>query len=280
MSEDRWFQEKNQNSYGVTIRIDRVLLDQQSKYQHIEIFENKALGRVMVLDGCIMLTERDEYAYHEMLVHPCLLAHPEPSRVLVIGGGDGGTLREILKHPEVEEAVLCEIDQEVIDVSRELLPFTAVGLDHPKATVHVGDGIQYLKANEESFDVIIVDSTDPVGFAEGLFKAEFYRDVKAALREGGFLVQQTESPFFDPMVFKNIFQELNRVFEKTRCYGAAIPMYPSGYWTFGIASNDSDPWENFDSDRLEELGELKYYTLNHQYSAFDLPGFAKSLIKK
>ena len=279
MNDPKWFHELIDGDYGQAIRRDRILLDKETKYQHIEIFENKALGRVMILDGCMMLTERDEFTYHEMLVHPCLLAHPEPRRVLVIGGGDGGTLREILKHPEVDEAILCEIDQEVIDASRKYLPFTAVGLDHPKATLHVGDGIEYLKENRESFDIVIVDSTDPVGFAADLFKAEFYRDVKAALREGGYLVQQTESPFFDRDVFKNIFTELSHVFEKTWCYGAAIPMYPSGFWTFGIASDYNDPWMNFDSERMENLDDLQYYTKNHQYSAFDLPGFAQKLIK-
>ncbi len=275
-----WFHEVVEGGHGLAIQKDEVLLDKQTEFQHIEIFENRGFGRVMVLDGCMMLTERDEFTYHEMLVHPGLLAHPEPRRVLVIGGGDGGTLREILKHPEVEEAVLCEIDGEVIEASRKYLPFTAVGLDDPRATIHVGDGIQYLKDNRESFDLVIIDSTDPVGFAEGLFKADFYRDAKDALREGGFMIQQTESPFFDAKVFQGIFSELRKVFGKVWCYGAAIPMYPSGYWTFGIASasEDNDPWINFESERAEELPDLKYYTQNLQYSAFDLPLFAKKLI--
>lgn len=279
MSEAKWFHELKEGGYGLTIRKDRVLLDKKSDYQHIEIFDNEGLGRVLILDGCVMLTERDEFTYHEMLVHPTLLAHPDPRRVLIIGGGDGGTLRETLKHPEVEEAILCEIDQEVIDAAREFLPFTAVGLDHPRATIHVGDGIRFIRDNADSFDVIIVDSTDPVGFAEGLFQTPFYRDAKRALREGGFFVQQTESPLCDPELYRDIYKELGRVFGKFWSYGASIPMYPSGYWTFGIASDEADPWLNYKQKRADDLKDLSYYTTQHQHSAFDLPRLAKALLQ-
>jgi len=279
MSDPQWFSELRKGGFGLTIRKDKVLVDKQTKYQHMEIFENEGLGRVFILDGCVMLTEQDEYSYHEMLVHPALLAHPNPEKVLIIGGGDGGTLRETLKHPEVQEAILCEIDQDVIDASREFLPFTAVGLDHPKAKIFVGDGIQFLKDHEDSFDVIIVDSTDPVGFAEGLFGESFYRDVKASLREDGIFVQQTESPLFDKNVYHNIYKELGKVFKKHWSYGAVIPMYPSGYWTFGMASNDIDPWLHYEQERADSLEDLNYYTSQLQYSAFDMPNFAKMLLQ-
>lgn len=267
------------NQYGLTLRVKRVLLDEMTPYQRLEIFENEALGRVMTLDGCMMLTDAHEFTYHELLVHPALLAHPEPKRVLVIGGGDGGTLREVVKHPSVEEAVLCEIDQAVIDASRLYFPETAKGLDHPKSTLYVGDGIEYIRKYKNSFDVVIVDSTDPVGFAEGLFRQPFYADVKGALRGQGIFVQQSESPFFVPEPWKKISSELRASFKNVNIYGGAIPMYPSGYWTFAISSDELDPWTHFDPKRAAALPDLKYYTPEHQRAAFVLPAFARKLLE-
>jgi spermidine synthase len=274
MSETTWFTEYVDEGHGMTFRNDKTLIKKVTKYQKLEIFENKTLGRIMLLDDVMMLTQRDEYIYHEMLVHPGLLAHPNPERVLVIGGGDGGTLREVVKHPMVKEAILCEIDEEVVNYSREFLPFTAVGLDHPKSTLFVGDGIKFIQDHKGEFDVVIVDSTDPVGFAEGLFRAPFYRDVKAALKPDGILTQQTESPLFDREAWKQIYVELDQVFNNVACYAASIPMYPSGFWTFTFSSDVHDPWAKFSSKRAEALGELGYYTPKLQRSAFDLPRFA------
>ncbi len=280
MTENRWFTELIDGSYGMTIRVDREIYRGRSDYQTIEIFENDALGRVMVLDGAVMLIEAHEFAYHEMLVHPPLLAHPNPRRVLIIGGGDGGTLREAVKHAGVEEAVLCEIDEAVIATSREFLPFTAQGLDSPKATLHVGDGIAYIRENEGAFDVVIVDSTDPVGFAEGLFRTPFYEDCKRALRPGGVFVQQTESPFYQFDAWTRIFKELNASFGRVDAYAAGIPMYPSGFWTFGMASEGLDPLAHFDPRRTEALGELRYYHPELQTRAFALPAFAERALAK
>jgi spermidine synthase len=277
---DSYFYELiKEDTTGALIRRDKVLFDQTSPYQHVEIFENAELGRVMILDGCVMITQRDEFTYHEMLVHPALLAHPNPENVLVVGGGDGGTLREVTKHPSVKRAVLCEIDDLVISSSREFLPFTACGLDHPKSEVFVGDGIEYIRQHKNEFDVVIVDSTDPVGFAEGLFRIPFYKDVLAAMRPGGIFVQQTESPFFDVKVWERIFVELKQVFTLVHPYGAAIPMYPSGYWTFAMASLTQTPKAHFDPKRVGALGELKSYSVQTQDAAFVLPAFAAKLIK-
>lgn len=278
MDDRTWFTELQDGSFGFTIRRDRVVVREQTPYQKLEIFENRTLGRVLVLDGAVMLTERDEYIYHEMLVHPGLLAHPAPSRVLVVGGGDGGTLREVVKHPEVEEAILCEIDEAVVDQSRRHLPATAVGLDHPKTRIHIGDGLAFIRDNRGEFDVVIVDSTDPVGMAEGLFRAPFYRDVKASLKPGGLLVQQAESPFFQFEPWKRIFSELDVVFRQVHCYGAAIPMYPSGYWTFAFASDDLTPTARFDPARAGRLDGLRYYSAGLQTAAFQLPQFAAEAV--
>lgn len=278
MSDTRWFTELHGKGHGITVKIDKPLVKMETPYQKLEMFENDGLGKVFLLDDVVMLWERDEFIYHEMLVHPGLLAHPDPRRVLIIGGGDGGTLREVVKHPSVEEAVLCEIDEDVITYSREHLPFTACGLDHPKSTLYVGDGLEFIRNHQGEFDAVIVDSTDPVGFAEGLFRAPFYEDVKKALRKGGVLMQQTESPFYHIEPWTRIYQELNQVFGKVGCYTASIPMYPSGMWTFGIASDEIDPWTHFDPRRVEALGELRYYTPEHQRAAFAIPAFARRLI--
>jgi len=275
-----WFTELEQGCHGLTIREDRVLVDTHTSFQRLKIFENAALGRVMLLDDVVMLTERDEFAYHEMLVHPGLLAHPRPARVLIVGGGDGGTLREVVKHPEVERATLCEIDGEVIDYSREFLPFTATAFDNPVSRVVVGDGLEFMRAHESGFDVVIVDSTDPVGMAEGLFRSPFFRDVRRALRPGGIMVQQTESPFFEIEPWMDIFSQLTSVFSSVRCYGAAVPMYPSGYWTFAFAADSTTPWEHFDEERAARLPSLRYYEPDLQQAAFALPRFVREMVRK
>ncbi|RJO71374.1 MAG: polyamine aminopropyltransferase [Myxococcales bacterium] len=279
MGEPRWYRELVRDAYGLTIRIDRMLVETQSPFQKIAVFENAVLGRVMTLDGAMMLTERDEPNYHEMLVHPAIFAHPQPRRVLVIGGGDGGALREIVKHPEVEEAVLCEIDPAVIEAARAHLPFTAEGFASPKARVHVGDGVEFIRAHKASFDVILVDSTDPKGFAEGLFRAPFYEDVKRALRTPGIFVQQTESPWYEDVDWPRAYAELGKIFAGVYPYGAAIPMYPTGYWTFAFASDQLDPWNQYDPGRAARLTGLKYYAPEHQRAAFALPAAAARRLK-
>jgi spermidine synthase len=280
MSNEKWFTELEGAGHGRTIRMDKVLVDVETPFQKLQIFENESVGRVMLLDGAVMLTQRDEYIYHEMLVHPALLAHPAPKDVLVIGGGDGGTLREVVKHPAVERAVQCEIDEEVMRYSREFMPFTACGLDHPKSEIVVGDAIEYVRQQQSSFDVIIVDSTDPVGFAEGLFRGPFYEDVKRALRPGGIMVQQTESPLFEPVWWDKIYGELRGSFTNVHCYWAVIPMYPGAFWTFGFASQDRDPWRDVEDERSRELSDVRYYSPEMQRAAFVLPLWASKQLSK
>ena len=274
MSESKWFTELEGAGHGRTIRIDKVLVDVETAFQRLKIFENESVGRVMLLDEAVMLTQRDEHIYHEMLVHPALLAHPDPREVLVVGGGDGGTLREIVKHPSVRRAVQCEIDEEVMRYSREFMPFTACGLDHPKSEIVVGDAIEYIREHQNSFDVVVVDSTDPVGFAEGLFRGPFYGDVKRSLRPGGIMAQQTESPLFVASWWEKIYQELCSSFTNVHSYFAVIPMYPGAFWTFGFASPERDPWREFDEERAKQISNVRYYSPELQQAAFVLPGWA------
>ncbi len=275
-----WFTELESPGHGKTFRVDRMLVDMETPFQKLKIFENESVGRVMLLDDAVMLTQRDEHIYHEMLVHPAMLAHPDPRRVLVVGGGDGGTLREVVKHPEVELAVQCEIDEAVMRYSREFLPFTACGMDHPKSEVVVGDAIEYIRNHEQSFDIVIVDSTDPVGFAEGLFRGPFYEDVKRALRPGGIMVQQTESPLYEQGWWDRIYEELHASFANVHCYWAVIPMYPGAFWSFGFASPERNPWSAFDEQRGWKLPRLRYYTPRMQQAAFVLPRWADRTLRQ
>ncbi len=280
MTSVKWFKELENNSYGPLIKIDREIISVDTGIQKLTVFENADLGRVLLLDDVIMLTEKDEFTYHEMLVHPALLAHPNPADVLVIGGGDGGCVREIVKHKEVRHAVLCEIDPAVIEYSKKFLPFTACGFESPRVTVHIGDGMQYVTDNPGCFDVVIVDSTDPIGIAEGLFQSPFYRGCQNALKPGGIFVQQAESPFFNFNKWFGIFNEVNKAFSKVFAYGAAVPMYLSGYWTFVFASNSRDPWTDFSKDRADALPDLRYYSEKLQQSSFQLPAFVELALKK
>jgi spermidine synthase len=280
MADSKWFKELDGSGFGLRIRVDEELLSVHSGIQKITVFKNADLGRVLLLDDVVMLTEKDEFTYHEMIVHPALLAHPNPARVLIIGGGDGGTLREVVKHNEVREAVLCEIDPQVIEYSKKFLPFTACGFDSHKVKMNVGDGVQYMRENPGAFDVIIVDSTDPIGISEGLFRAPFYRDCRCALDAGGIFVQQAESPFFDFDNWIRIFTELRAAFSGVFAYGAAVPMYLSGYWTFAFASETLTPWRKFSERRVSALPGLRYYTAKMQHSAFHLPYFAQLALEK
>ncbi len=241
---DMWYTEKHSENVGITLKTSKTLFSGESEYQKLDIIETLEYGKMMVLDGLVMCTERDEFVYHDMITHPALFTHPNPKNVLVIGGGDGGTIREIVKHPGVEQAVLCEIDGLVIDKSIELLPTMACAIDgsNPKVQVEVGDGIAYIKEHQDQFDVILIDSTDPIGPAVGLFQEDFYRCVHAALRKDGIMVAQSESPFYHAQIQKDMYANLRNVFPIVEMYQAFIPTYPSGLWSFAFASKQYCTW--------------------------------------
>jgi len=198
--------------YGLAIRVDRVLEKKTTAFQELIVAEAGPLGRVLILDGNVQVSEYDETGYHEMMAHVPLLTHPRPERVLIIGGGDGGTLREALRHPEVERVDLCEIDEEVIEASRRFLPGLSRSFDSPKASVHITDGISFVQEHPGAWDVILVDSSDPVGPAEGIFGEPFYRDVRSALRPGGIAVGQAESCFVYPDLVREMSRFLSPLF--------------------------------------------------------------------
>lgn len=280
-----WFTERNEHiAMSLRHKGDR-LFGQQSDFQKVEIFDTYAYGRLLTLDGMVMTTEKDEYVYHEMISHVAMQTLDEPRRVLVIGGGDGGVIRELLRYPSLDEVVMVEIDRTVVDASKEFLPDIASQFDHPKLDLQIADGIQYVKeASDESFDLVIVDSTDPVGPGEGLFQAEFYREVHRILTPHGVMITQSESPRFNTKVFQEIFECYRSIFGKNHvhCYLAYIPTYPTGMWSFSYSSKDGrNPVESVQPESANSLvqqHDLKYYNAEIHRAAFALPGFVKTLL--
>ncbi|MBN1957925.1 MAG: polyamine aminopropyltransferase [Desulfuromonadales bacterium] len=272
-----WYTEKHSDNVGITLKITQTLFSGRSDFQQLEILDTLEYGRMMLLDGLVMVTERDEFIYHDMITHPALFTHPAPRKVLVIGGGDGGSIREIVRHPEVELAVLCEIDGLVIEKSLEFLPSmsSAINGEHPRVKLHVDDGLAYIRQHQGEFDVILVDSTDPIGPAVGLFEEDFYRLVFSALKEDGIMVAQSESPFYHAEIQKNMFRNLRTVFPIVEMYQAFIPTYPSGFWSFAFASKKYHPVRDFDAERAAKRDfHTRYYNENLHLGAFMLPTFA------
>ncbi|MFP3928823.1 MAG: polyamine aminopropyltransferase [Desulfobacteraceae bacterium] len=258
--------------YALAVGIDRVLEDKITPYQHMVVAEAGPLGKILVLDGNIQLTEYDESGYHEMLVHVPLLTHPQPARVLILGGGDGATLREVLRHPRVEQAVLCEIDPEVIRAARDHFPWASAAFDHPRARINVEDGLEFVRSSPASWDVILVDSSDPIGPAAGIFQRPFYRDLRAALRPGGIAVTQSESCFIFGDLVRELFAFIPQIYPVAAYYNTMVPTYTTGIIGFAFCSLGPDPIEPVsDPSRVKELGELNYYTPAIHKAAFSLP---------
>ncbi len=275
---DLWFKEIHNGSFGLLIKVRRSLYHGESQYQKLDIVETEDMGRMMLLDGLVMFTERDEFVYHEMIAHVPLTVHPNPGNVLVIGGGDGGTVREIARHPQVTRIDLVEIDELVVDKAKEFFPTVSCELDNPKVTVHYKDGIEFVKKSKDKYDVIIVDSTDPIGPAVGLFSHEFYQDCFNALQKDGILTAQTESPFFDVELIKKIYANLQQAFPLFRMYLAPVPTYPGGYWSFAFASKKYRPILDLNKERAETISRsTKFYNPQIHVSGFSLPNFVKKI---
>ncbi len=274
---DMWFKEGQIANAAMTYKIKETLVTKTTQYQELAILDTEAFGRMLVLDGIVQTTIEDEYVYHEMITHIPLFTHPNPKRVLIVGGGDGGAIREVLKHPGIEKAVLCEIDVDVVTQCKKYLPEISCALDNPKCEVFIGDGIKYVHEHKNEFDVIIVDSTDPFGAAEGLFGGSFYREIFECLTDRGIFIAQTETPFFLPDVVKRVFNDAKSVFPVTKLFMAAIPTYPSGYWSFTVGSKKYDP-ETVDLSAAYEF-DTRYYTKKLHKACFALPKFVEDLIK-
>lgn len=272
-----WLIEKESESLEIRHRILRVLHEEQSRYQRISVVETVDFGRMLVLDGVIQTSLRDEYIYHEMLAHVPLCIHRHPRRVLVIGGGDGGTVREVLKHPEVEKVDLVEIDERVIAVSREYLPELSSGFADPRVTVHIEDGAKFVAQAENHYDVVLVDAPDPVGPAESIFSDAFYASVHKALRHGGVMSAQTESPFMQGEVVAAIYRRIQSAFPALRLYLAQVPSYSLGPWSFTLAVTDPDLLAA--PRRQTQNLATRYYTPEVHLAAFALPPTVQQLLE-
>ncbi len=272
-----WFTEKQTEHFGITARIVRTLHTEQTPFQKLDMVETAEFGNMLILDGMVMTTQKDEFVYHEMVAHVPLFTHPKPENVLVVGGGDGGVIREVLKHPSVKKATLVEIDGKVIEYSKKYLPEIAGKLDDPRVEVKVDDGFMHIAKSENEYDVIMVDSTEPVGPAVNLFTKGFYAGIANALKEDGIFVAQTDNPWFKADLIRNVYRDVKEIFPITRLYTANIPTYPSGLWTFTLGSKQYDPLAVSD-DRFHDI-ETKYYTKELHKACFVLPKFVADLVK-
>jgi len=278
--EQQWFHEKTpfEGGRSLGIKYKSKLVEKQSKFQKIEIYDTVSVGKMLVLDDVIQLTEADEFPYHEMFVHPAVNVHPDPKAVLVVGGGDGGVLRELIKYKGLERIDICEIDGDVIELSKQYLPFTACGYDDPRVKVYVEDGADFMRRMKKSYDLILVDSSDPIGPAEVLFKSEFFQTVKNALKPKGVLLTQCESIFLHLHIIEGVVKATAEMFKHVQYMNILVPTYPSGMIGLMVCSKGPQ----YHKPRVEipaEIQEtLKYYTPEAHKAAFVLPRFAAQRI--
>lgn len=274
---DLWFTEYQTKDMLISCRVRRIIHHEKTPFQELAVLDTVEFGRMLVLDDVIQTTIKDEFVYHEMITHVALNTHARPERVLVIGGGDGGVVREVVKHRTVQKVVHCEIDRAVIEASRKFLPEISSALEHPKVEIVIDDGIKHVRHHQNSYDVIIIDSTDPVGPAEGLFSAAFYRDIYDALRDDGIFVAQTESPFFNEDLVRRLYKDISGIFPVPRLFLANVPSYPGGLWTFTMGSKKYDPLQ-VDTGKIKDL-QTRYYSPAMHRCCLTLPPFVKQLLK-
>lgn len=269
-----WFTEQQTPAIGFSCKSSETLRVEQTRYQHLAVINTEQFGRMLLLDGMVMTTEKDEFIYHEMISLVACNSHPHPEEVLIIGGGDGGTLREVIAHPAVKHGLLVEIDDRVVQASRDFFPSLACSFTNPKGRVLIEDGIKFVKEHKNFFDVVIVDSTDPIGPAVELFSQDFYQNAYSVLKDDGMLVVQSDTPFYNPDVVSMAYTGINHIFPMTKLYLASIPTYPGGLWSFTIGSKKYDP-ENLIHNH--SLG-CRYYTPEIHRAAFNLPVFVQKII--
>lgn len=273
-----WFSERHSEDALFSIKMDKQLFSEQSEFQRVDVFYSKEFGRVLVLDGYLMVTEKDEWVYHEMITHVAMATNPMIRRVLVIGAGDGGTVRELARYDTIEEIDLVEIDKMVIDVSKEYLPTLSSALEDARVRIYYEDGLKFVRKKQGYYDLIIVDSTDPFGPGEGLFTKEFYGNCYTALGAEGILVNQHESTFYAEYsdAMRRAHARIKERFPIARVYQAHIPTYPSGHWLFGFASKKYHPVSDLDEASWNKLQiKTKYYNTELHKGAFAIPNYVK-----
>lgn len=277
-----WYSEYHTPNVKLSIKVNSQLHHEVTEFQTLSVFDSEEFGRFFTLDGLMMMTERDEFIYHEMITHPALAVNPHIRKVLVIGAGDGGVARELAKYAGIEAIHIVEIDRRVVEVAKEFLPQTACGFSDPRVQVYYQDGIKFVRNKENTYDLIIVDSTDPFGPGEVLFTKEFYGHCFAALTEQGILLNQNESPYYtqDAQEMLMAHKSISQVFPVSTVYQAHIPTYPSGHWLFGFASKGLHPLEGLQAENWNKLGvTTKYYNTDLHKGAFYLPNYVRDLLR-
>ena len=278
-----WYSEFHTGNVKLSVRINRQLFSGESEFQRIDVFESEEFGRFVALDGEIVFSDKDEFIYDEMVTHVPMTVHPNVKNVLIIGGGDGGVARELIHYPQIESIDVVESDKMFVDVCAEMFPDIAQGLKDERVNIYYEDGLRFLRNKKARYDLIINDSTDPLGHTEGLFTKEFYGSCYKALRDDGIMVYQHGSPFYDEdeVECRKMHRKVFRSFPVSRGYQAHIPTCPSGYWLFGFASKKYHPLEDFRPERFDNLNiETWYYTTNLHRGAFMLPKYVEDLLEE
>lgn len=277
-----WFTENHTDNVKFSMRVDRHIISLKSDFQKIDVFHSPEFGKVLVIDDYVMLTEKDEFIYHEMIAHVPMAVNPGIKRVLVIGAGDGGTVRELTRYNSLERIDMVEIDRMVVQICKEFIPLTASKLNDSKVNLYFEDGLKFVKAKNNEYDLIIVDSTDPVGPGAELFTMDFYESCFNALNDEGILVNQHESPYYenDADAMQKAHKKIKSIFPIAAVYQAHIPTYASGHWLFGFASKKYKPVEDLKEDLWNSLGLVtNYYNTDLHKGSFYIPNYVKRLLE-
>lgn len=275
-----YIEEKHPVGFTVRYEAKDLLFEGQSDFQNVKVVDTQGFGKMLLNDDLVMVTEKDEFVYHDMLAHVPLFVHPNPKRVLIIGGGDGGTAREVIRHSRVETCVMVEVDQMVVEACKKHIPLTSAALEDPRVDLRIEDGVKFMKETDQSFDVILVDSTDPIGPATPLFGEEFYQDLFNRLSEDGIVVAQGESPFYEQTMQKKLISLVKPHAHHYAFYNFHNMTYPGGLWSFLYASKKYHPVEDFAAERVQGSGlKFRYYNEQIHRGAFALPEFQKQALK-
>ena len=277
-----WYTEEWTENVRFSSKVKETLFSGQSDFQKVDVIDTVEFGKMLTLDGLVMVNEKDEFVYHDMISHIAMATNPQIKNVLVIGGGDGGTVREITRYSTVQKIDMVEIDEMVVRVSQKYLPITAEKLEDPRVNLYFEDGIEFVKGKENMYDLILVDSTDPIGPGEGLFTTEFYTNCFKALTENGILVNQNESPYFahNAREMRRAHNKIKNIFPISKVYQCHIPTYPSGHWLFGFASKKLDPIKDLDANKWNSLGiKTKYYNTDLHVGCFALPSYVREMLE-
>jgi len=280
---DLWYTEEWTDNCRFSIKVKEQLHSEQSEFQKIDFFKSEGFGTFFTLDGLMMVNEKDEFVYHDMITHVALATNPNIKRVLVIGGGDGGTVREVTRYPHIEKIDMVEIDERVVRLSQKFLPVTASKLEDPRVTLYFEDGLKFVEESAEgSYDLILVDSTDPISVGEGLFTTGFYKNCYRVLSDEGILINQHESPYFEKYAaeMKKAHNKIKNLFPVAKVYQFHQPTYPSGHWLFGFASKKYDPIADHQKEAWEKFGiKTRYYNSDIHTGAFALPTFVREMLE-